>query len=136
MDEPPSQPSPDFSSSYVATFQLLMGSLAPYREFVSKNRIHTLPDDVLTHIFHKALFSKVEEAWPPTRAEQYHPKDAICLSHVCQRFYALITEDSRFWDWPCSRRESRELMRVCIERSKEYGLRVEIDSKLADRSVA
>ncbi len=102
--------------------------------FLSRNYIKNLPDDVLAQIFDEALFCDFANVDTFSRAARYHPKHAIRLSHVCRRFHLLMTEDTRFWDWPCNRHEPRELVQFCIRNSKELGLRVEIDSKRGEKT--
>ncbi len=121
----------EFTSSYNAALQFFSKLLRKYKEVVSRDYIQSLPDDVLSQIIHEALFSQAE-----IFHVRYHPKDAICMSHVCRRFYSLITEDSRFWEWPLYRRESAEILEACMARSKDKGLHVIIMMNFLDTKIS
>lgn len=96
----------------------------------SKNFIRKLPDDALCQILHEALASDVDpDDWNDeleyAMAVQCHPMDAVRLSHVSKWFYAVVVGDSSFWAF-VQRGMPHGLLRVCVERSRDRGLFVDI----------
>ncbi len=113
----------EFSTSYNAALQLILSLVRRYRKMLSSDFIQNLsPTDVLLQICLEALFGagEVHGDECATHALTQGTSSACRTSAVGST--RSLTEESGFWDWPCNRHVTRDIMQMCIERSKDRGL--------------
>lgn len=80
----------------------------------------SLPSDILDIIFDKAT------TLGPKMTLQRSPLDAMDISHICRRFRTLVLQSPKLWT-SLSTNLTDDTIAMCLERSKDVSLDVEID---------
>ncbi len=86
----------------------------------STSSFTSLPSDILDIIFDKAT------TLGPKMTLQRSPLDAMDLSHTCRRFQTLVLQSPKLWV-SLSTNLTDDTIAMCLERSKDVPLDVEID---------
>ncbi len=90
----------------------------------------SVPDDVLDMIFDETTTMKSESEPKAVSALQKAPMQTITISQTCRRFRTLVLQSPNLWTL-LSTALADGIIAMCLERSKDMQLDVEIDLQWA-----